>query len=374
MKYPKTCFIIMPYGKKSVGEETVNFDDLYQNFIKTTVEKLNIECVRCDEIDEAGMIHLDMFRRIYEDEIAIVDLTSLNANVFYELGLRHALRSRTTILIRRNGTRLPFNIKGLRVISYDDTDVSTLAEAQKDITKFIKNSFSSLEIDSPIYHAIEGLQVRRTQIVKKQETIDYGIGKQTIGIKTGDIVKIKDVDVWVNSENTNMLMARHFDQSISGIIRYMGAEKDIAGHVSNDIVADALKAKVGAHLAVMPGTIIPTTSGELLKSNKVKRIFHAAAVTGETGKGYAPIRNLDVCVRQALEHMEKDDKLNSIIFPLLATGDARGDAEEITGMLIETAFNYFEENPDSRAGKVYFLAYTKAELEICRYFMEKFSE
>ncbi|MGA7934200.1 MAG: hypothetical protein WCA35_11685 [Kovacikia sp.] len=96
----KKCFVIMPFGiKENVNGEIIDFDEIYNCLIKPTIEALNIKCIRCDEIAETGWIHSKMFEHIYESELAVVDITSLNPNVFYELGIRHALVKAVTVLI-----------------------------------------------------------------------------------------------------------------------------------------------------------------------------------------------------------------------------------------------------------------------------------
>jgi hypothetical protein len=93
-------FVIMPFGEKTDDDGTVDFDKIYDHLIKEAIESLDIECVRCDRIDEAGWIHRKMFEHVYTADVAVVDITQLNANVFYELGVRHALADRTTVLIK----------------------------------------------------------------------------------------------------------------------------------------------------------------------------------------------------------------------------------------------------------------------------------
>ena len=114
----RICFVIMPYGQKEDADgQVIDFDEIYQYIIKEAVDKLpGLACQRCDDIDAPGWIHERMLRHIYEDPIAIVDTSTLNANVFYELGVRHALRRSTTVLIHRAGTTWPFNIAGLNSI------------------------------------------------------------------------------------------------------------------------------------------------------------------------------------------------------------------------------------------------------------------
>ena len=94
------CFVLMPFGKKNDAQgRTVNFDAIYNDFIRPAIVKSGLEPIRADEELTGGTIHKPMFERLILCDYAIADLTSLNANVFYELGLRHAIRGHTTIPI-----------------------------------------------------------------------------------------------------------------------------------------------------------------------------------------------------------------------------------------------------------------------------------
>ena len=97
-----TCFVIMPYGKKKdIDGKEIDFDEIYEYVIERAVDSLEgFGCLRCDDIEQPGWIHERMLRHILEDRVAIVDTSTLNANVFYELGVRHALRRSATVLIR----------------------------------------------------------------------------------------------------------------------------------------------------------------------------------------------------------------------------------------------------------------------------------
>jgi O-acetyl-ADP-ribose deacetylase (regulator of RNase III) len=191
---------------------------------------------------------------------------------------------------------------------------------------------------------------------------------------TGDIQNIKEVDVWVNSENTNMQMARHFDRSISATIRYLGAKKDRAGRVTNDFVADELHEAAGG-ADVPAGIVIPTGSGELLKSHNVKKIFHAAAVIGQVSKGYTPIAEIAECIRKALELVDSEEMANeslkTILFPLMGTGTTQLDAHGVAHQLIDAAISYVENNPQTKIQKIFFLAYNEDDLNLCRHIFDQ---
>jgi len=106
----KSCFVIMPFGEKTdVNGEVIPFDTVYEHILKPAGKKLeshgiSVNSVRCDEIERAGWIHSTMIKHIMESDIAIVDVTTANPNVFYELGVRHALKRKVTLLVRRRGT------------------------------------------------------------------------------------------------------------------------------------------------------------------------------------------------------------------------------------------------------------------------------
>jgi O-acetyl-ADP-ribose deacetylase (regulator of RNase III) len=371
----KKCFVIMPFGeKKDPDGNPINFNQIYTEFIKDAVTDLGIECIRCDEIAETGWIHKKMFKHIFAADVTVVDITLLNPNVFYELGIRHALNQHVTVLIKKSGTATPFNIQGFQMLEYKLDDPEGLEGTKKKIGEFIKNGLASREVDSPVYEVLDNLKVQITpKKISKKEIYLYEVvnvpGKQ-IGVITGDIQNIKEADIWVNSENTNMQMARHYERSISATIRYMGAKKDRAGRICDDVVANDLREAVGT-CDVAPGTVIYTTSGELQKTNGVKRIFHAAAVTGQLGRGYMPINDITECIRNSLELADSADlateDLRSILFPLMGTATARLSAQEIADDLIDAAVSYLEEVPNSRINKIFFLAYNEQDREICRH-------
>src|SRR5215471_308431 len=209
-----TCFVIMPFGEKSnVDGQTIDFDKIYHHLIKNTVEGMGIACVRCDEIDEAGWIHSKMFEHIFESDVAIADITSLNPNVLYELGVRHALAESVTVILRREGTAIPFNIHGFKVIDYDDRDIEKVEEAKKKLVDFIKNGLKLRKKDSPV-HEVLNLKIGTTpRKISRTEVFDYRLGRAAgkhVCLITGDLRDVKNIDVWVSSENTNMQMARHF--------------------------------------------------------------------------------------------------------------------------------------------------------------------
>src|SRR6516162_2590001 len=113
------CFVLMPFGRKPDADgRIIDFDAVYEQFIKPAIEAAELESIRADEERVGGIIHKPMFERLILCEFAVADLTTANANVFYELGVRHAVRPASTVLLFSGNSRLPFDVDLLRALPY----------------------------------------------------------------------------------------------------------------------------------------------------------------------------------------------------------------------------------------------------------------
>ncbi|MDT0433651.1 MULTISPECIES: macro domain-containing protein [Streptomyces] len=215
-------------------------------------------------------------------------------------------------------------------------------------------------------------QLTATRVYRSQVA---GRPGRELGIITGDLKNVDFVDVWVNSENTDMQMSRYHERSVSGLIRYEGARHDASGRVVEDCVADELAHRVAGRTPVVPGTAISTGPGRLANHNKVRRIVHVASVIGEPGNGYRQARVLGRCVTNALREAERPGLPDagslceppvSVVFPLLGAGEAGADPVETARILLTAAHAYLSCDRPTSLTAVYVLAYTDAELAACR--------
>ena len=378
----KTCFVIMPYGHKAdQNGKVIDFDEVYDHLIEPAVTGVGIsDCWRSDKKERPGSIHDEMLNDIYTADLAIVDISALNPNVFYELGVRHALVGGVTVLVKEAGTVIPFNIQGARVIEYKAT-ASGFAAARPRIEEFIRNGFGSTRPDSPVHKAVPLRIGREPRRLEETTRIEYKLRDapdRRVGLVTGELRKVHGIDIWVNSENTYMQMARHFDPSVSGVIRYRGARRSEDGTVTDDLIADELAQCVGKNPNVPPGIVVATGSGELERQNEVRFVFHAAAVTGQVGSGYHPIPDIAECVHNALELAEEDRfaaaNPTSILFPLLGTGTGRADVEETAPRLIRAAIGHLSRHRNARITRVYFLVRDERQLTVCRGVLDEAKE
>lgn len=152
------CFVLMPFGTKSVGGSTVDFDAVYTSVVAPAIDQAELQPLRADEEMAGGIIHKPMFERLVLCEYAVADLTTANANVFYELGVRHATRSRSTLLLFAEGRgQLPFDVAPLRALPYRlgaDGKPDTPEEAVQAITERLLAA-KAPDVDSPLYQLLE---------------------------------------------------------------------------------------------------------------------------------------------------------------------------------------------------------------------------
>src|SRR5215469_17400977 len=163
-----SVFIVRPFGKKRVtttedGTEQsveVDFDSIDHTLIQPALQRSNLTGETTEIIAEAGNIRVDMFQMLITYDLVIADISIDSANAFYELGIRHGLRPKGTILIRFTtpGKDVPFDLKTDRYIPYDRKDPGAAAAL---LTQSIKETLLSIREngrpDSPVFGLLPAL-------------------------------------------------------------------------------------------------------------------------------------------------------------------------------------------------------------------------
>ncbi len=109
-----TCFVMQPFAPP--------LGDYYEKIYKPAIEKAGLKPLRADaDIFGTGKIIDQVWRGINAAKVLVAELTDRNPNVFYELGLAHALK-KPVVLISSNEKDVPFDLQHIRVIYYDVTD------------------------------------------------------------------------------------------------------------------------------------------------------------------------------------------------------------------------------------------------------------
>ena len=176
----KICFVIMGFGKKKDPEtnRTIDLDQTYQQIIRPAVEASGLECVRADEITETGIIDRSMYALLYRADVVIADISTYNPNAIYELGVRHALKKYSTIIIKEGDCKFPFDLNHNRILNYEhlgnEISPNEAKRCQEELQKLITTIVAEPKVDSPLYIYIPQTS---TPIIS-DETLAEIIGEQ----------------------------------------------------------------------------------------------------------------------------------------------------------------------------------------------------
>jgi tetratricopeptide (TPR) repeat protein len=154
------AFIVRPFGPR----QGIDFTAVQQRLIDPALAAAGIAGDTTMQFVEAGNIRVDMFEQLLLADLVIADVSVHNANVFYELGIRHALRSRQTILIRAKVTKpraertveddVPFDLRTDRYLEYDHEH----PEASLDeLSRYVKETWAGGRTDSPVFLSLPSL-------------------------------------------------------------------------------------------------------------------------------------------------------------------------------------------------------------------------
>jgi nudix-type nucleoside diphosphatase (YffH/AdpP family) len=214
-----------------------------------------------------------------------------------------------------------------------------------------------------------------------------------VGYKTGPIDSMHGATIWVNSENTDMLMDRVIGRSISSRIRLLGSNKDEDGNIIEDTIAEALRAAVGPRGHVRIGSVLVTESGSL-KERGVERILHVATVQAQTSQGGGVRANLNTlasCVVAVLDRAERINKrywnivknfvrercgfepryYDSILIPIIGAGEGGVSVEDVTKAIIPAAIERLGNAPLPTLRKIFFVAFDARAKAACDAVLEK---
>ncbi len=174
------CFVLMPFGKKRNGPRNIiNFDEVYSGLIAPAIKEAGLQPLRADEELVGGIIHKPMFERLILCEYAVADLTTANANVFYELGVRHGLRPWSTVLMFAEGSRLPFDVAPLRGLPYQlkDGRPSKVEENQRQLVARLQEARNARP-DSPVFQLVSDLNppdISRLKTDVFRDSVEYSV-------------------------------------------------------------------------------------------------------------------------------------------------------------------------------------------------------
>jgi hypothetical protein len=145
------AFIVRPFNIQA----GIDFERVQRELIDPVLTAEGVSGRTTQEIARAGNIRMDMFERLVLADVVIADISIHNANVYYELGIRHALRERTTILIRADASKIPFDLTTDRYLEYDQDNPAASREALADA---LRQSLAAENADSPVFLLLPWLE------------------------------------------------------------------------------------------------------------------------------------------------------------------------------------------------------------------------
>src|SRR5262245_21482241 len=169
------AFVAMPFGIKpgprdpdgkylDPNLEAIDFNRVYSEYIRPALESAGFEPFRADEESRAGHIITDMFQELLVSDLVVADLTIENPNVWYELGVRHALRSRGVVIVCGGQVTTAFDLYTNRKLRYALKDgVPDPASLEEDKRKLAEMVTATMDAwhgrkISPVYHLMPNLQ------------------------------------------------------------------------------------------------------------------------------------------------------------------------------------------------------------------------
>jgi hypothetical protein len=198
--------------KTQLGRRHYRFPDaVYRELIAPAIEEAGLEPIRADHESTGGLIHKPMYERLLLCEYAVADLTTANANVFYELGLRHAARPWSTVLLfSKDGKQLPFDVAPLRALGYDLNAAGTpdgVEGAKAALVELLREARRAAAekpaADSPVFQLVEGypaaLEHTKTDVFREQVRYSEEMKERLAGARKQGATAVRAVAAEIGS-------------------------------------------------------------------------------------------------------------------------------------------------------------------------------
>lgn len=259
------CFVLMPFGTKKDGAGfAIDFDRIYREIIEPAVEEAGLVPVRADHELTGGLVHKAMFERLLLCDYAVADLTTANANVFYELGIRHALRPFSTVLVFAEGGTLPFDVAPVRALPYALGGDGAPADATGTRSALSHRLVAARQatVDSPVFTIIPDLpapQIDRLKTDLFREQAEYSTGVKR-----------------------RLERARHEGvESVEAIERDLGPIADVEWGVAVDLLLSYRSLEAWERMIDLAGRMAPPLAATVLVQEQLGFALNRAGRSGD---------------------------------------------------------------------------------------------
>ena len=157
MENIEECFVIMPISEVDGYDEENHFEQVYKYILKKAIENAGYKAIRADEISSSNIIQKDILQRLIESPMVICDLSTLNPNVMFELGIRQAF-NKPTVYIQEEGNRRIFDVSLIRTHEYKPKlSPQNVEDAIKNIELVLletKSEFNKTGVSNSLIHQL----------------------------------------------------------------------------------------------------------------------------------------------------------------------------------------------------------------------------
>ncbi len=211
------AFIVRPFGTKN----GIDFEDVQKNLIAPALAACDIQGGTTAPFLQAGNIRTDMFQQLLVADLVVADISIHNANVFYELGIRHALQAKRTVLLRAKVKKdpslrdakdeVPFDLRTDRYLEYD-------ANAPRDslalLTEALRQTLASENPDSPVFQMLPDLEAQdRSRFLPVPQAFREDVGLASARSQLGllGLLALEARDFFWASEGLRLVGRAQFD-------------------------------------------------------------------------------------------------------------------------------------------------------------------
>ena len=258
--FRRRIFVVMPFGEKDVPKKPradsapgatqqnetlqVDFDAVYEKLFRPALEAAGLQPFRADDEEAAGDIIKDMFAELVTADFVLADISILNANVFYELGIRHMVGPRGVICLHAGWADRPFDVAPLRTFKYDGKlfrvglaqDAAWEKQVEEEVLRLSETLRKAVAADrttegSPVYGNLPKLmppdasQIRTARFKHYQAQSDEWDQRVTIAGKEGRAEDILTLAGDVPSPYYRRRLLRQCGDALLALGRFAQSEK-----------------------------------------------------------------------------------------------------------------------------------------------------
>ena len=161
----KRCFVVQGFGVKTdfrTGRQ-LNLDDSFE-IIEAAITAAGMECIRADKVMHSGSIDVEMWEEILNADLVVADVSTSNWNAAYELGVRHALRPNSTIVVAEDQFEFAFDINHIAIHTYShggkELGRREAIRFKEHLQKLIETKMGETDsrADSPVFLSLPGCE------------------------------------------------------------------------------------------------------------------------------------------------------------------------------------------------------------------------